>query len=220
MRGILVALGENDCETLTRATLGQPVNAWSSLAFSVVGLAVVAWAWSSFGRERHFRIVYGLALAATGVGSFLYHGPQGAGSGFLHDVSFLVAVVVLITANTFTALGWSERRQWTAVVVVSVVVCAVVAAVPTVTNVLTAVAAAALVGSAVLVQRSGAVDRVWFIVSVGALALAVLSFALGRTDSPLCEPGSWAQFHAGWHVMMAVALGAYAVASSTIREQL
>lgn len=51
-------------------------------------------------------------------------------------------------------------------------------------------------------------------VQVAAMALAggAAAYALGRTGSPACDPESWLQPHAAWHVAMAVGLGAWGVA--------
>ena len=51
-----------------------------------------------------------------------------------------------------------------------------------------------------------------------AIAIGGIAFLLGRTGSPLCRPDSLFQWHALWHVLVAVALVAYAYAIS-IRER-
>jgi hypothetical protein len=47
-------------------------------------------------------------------------------------------------------------------------------------------------------------------VGLAAIALGGVAFLLGRTGSPLCNPASLFQWHALWHVLVAVALVAYA----------
>ena len=69
---LLAQLG--DCEAIRGGWLAQPVNAWSSLAFSVVGLAIAMSAGAAMGRERIDRLVFGVLLVATGMGSVLFHG--------------------------------------------------------------------------------------------------------------------------------------------------
>jgi hypothetical protein len=59
--------------------------------------------------------------------------------------------------------------------------------------------------------RSGAVARG---VGLAALAFGGIAFFLGRSGSPLCRPESLFQWHALWHVLVAVALVAYAYAIS------
>lgn len=45
-----------------------------------------------------------------------------------------------------------------------------------------------------------------------ALVSGLTAYALGRTGSPACDPTSLVQPHAAWHVLMAVALGAWGAA--------
>jgi hypothetical protein len=90
----VLALGGSDCETVRDALLGQPVNAVSSLAY-VAGAAVVLW--------RGGPPVPALALAAVGVGSFLYHGPMPAGAEAVHD-----GTIVALAAVT-AAAAWRRR---------------------------------------------------------------------------------------------------------------
>ncbi len=78
----------SDCEAITSGVLGQPVNAVSTIVFLVAGLWVVR-------RGTQARWI-GIALMATGLGSFLFHGPMPPGSEWAHDVSlaWLLAVIV------------------------------------------------------------------------------------------------------------------------------
>jgi hypothetical protein len=48
-------------------------------------------------------------------------------------------------------------------------------------------------------------------IALGALALAGITFLLGRTGSPLCRPQSVMQWHAAWHLLAAAASVAWAV---------
>jgi hypothetical protein len=55
--------------------------------------------------------------------------------------------------------------------------------------------------------------RVGFVRVAGvASALGLGAYALGRTAGPACDPASVLQPHAVWHVLMAVALGAWGTA--------
>jgi hypothetical protein len=105
-------LGAGDCERLIDASLIQPVNAWSSLAYSVVGVALVASIAMARPRERTDQVVFGLLLVATGIGSFLYHGPQSPGAGFVHDITFLAALWFLVLIDAGAALRWRSGAVW------------------------------------------------------------------------------------------------------------
>jgi hypothetical protein len=91
----LLALGGSDCEAVRDAVLGQPANALSSLAY-VVAAAVVVRRGGPRGPA--------LALAAVGVGSFLYHGPMPWGAEAVHNAA-IVALVVLTVAAAWRRRG-------------------------------------------------------------------------------------------------------------------
>jgi hypothetical protein len=92
-----VALGAGDCERLHDGLVAQPVNAASALAYVAVGVWLVGRGLRSHaaGRPRPGPVVFGLAVAAAGVGSVDYHGPGSPAARLLHDGS-LYAVVGLV----------------------------------------------------------------------------------------------------------------------------
>ncbi|HEY7605217.1 MAG TPA: hypothetical protein VID07_00410 [Actinomycetes bacterium] len=70
-----MALAAGDCERLHDGLIAQPVNTASALAYVAVG----AWL---LGRRQP---VFGLAVAAAGIGSLDYHGPGSPAARLLHD---------------------------------------------------------------------------------------------------------------------------------------
>lgn len=197
----------SDCELRDDWFLEQDLNAWSSLAYVVAGL-LLAW---EVHRSRLPRAAYGLAavVAAEGVGSLLYHGAAGDLSQFLHDVP-------LIGALAFVA-GWHVGRLRDRADAGSLVGLAVGLAVssvlwavaPEATNVTAAVAVVVIVGASLLARRrSMAGVWSWPLLAFGAVAVAL--WGLGTPDSPVCEADSWAQPHAGWHVLTAIVALAWA----------
>ena len=217
MHALTIALGESDCESIGDGFLAQPVNALSSLTFSVVGLALLTWAGKAQATERAVRYTFVVAMIATGIGSFLYHGPQTAGSGFLHDITFLVALLIVAVANVSTWLQWPSSRLWGVFAALGVTAAVVLAVFPSVTNVLTGISVLILVTGDVGMHRLGGIDGRWYGVALGALAIALIFFLVGRTGSPLCDPDTVLQGHGAWHVFSAVFLGAYAVATGAVR---
>jgi len=216
-RLLYAALGESDCEELGSGFLAQPVNAVSSLAFSVFGLAIIAWARSAPGLERTIRTWFGWLMVATGVGSFLFHGPQWPGAHFLHDITFLAAVVFVLTFNVVAAKGWNPRLGWIGFFATTVGAAVVLLIAPSSTNALTVIAVAGLVASEVVVHRVGGVDGRWYATALVLLVLALAGNAAGRTGSALCDPESVFQAHGAWHVLAAGFLTAYFVATAGVR---
>jgi hypothetical protein len=88
-----------DCEAIGDSFLGQPINSITTLAFLIA--AGIVW---HTGRRW-----VALALAGTGVGSFLFHGPMPSYAQMSHDITLwlLVAVVVASIVIEFRSTG-----QW------------------------------------------------------------------------------------------------------------
>lgn len=194
--GAASVLGGSDCEAIADGLLAQPVNAVSSLAYVVAGVAIVARR-SLAGHRR--TVITGWLVIGVGVSSILYHGPGPSGVAFVHDA----AIAAL--------LGW--LAAWRHPTLAGPGVVAVVGAVATADAVapdsggliLVAVGAVAAIAVAVaVVERDPPPGR---LVAIGALLAAAAPCAvLGRTGGPWCQPGSLLQPHAAWHVLTAAAV--------------
>ncbi|MGI9667579.1 MAG: ceramidase domain-containing protein [Acidimicrobiia bacterium] len=217
LTAISTALAESDCEAIDSGWLAQPVNAITSLAFSVVGVAIVVWSRRATGAERRFRTVLGVLLVATGIGSFLYHGPQPIGSQLAHDVTFLAALALIAAADLRAGLRLSEWTQWVGTAAFAIIAAVVTSVTPEATNVFTGLATVGVIASHFVVRRNGPIDSRALTFAVSMLAIALLFFLVGRTDGPLCDSGSVLQGHGAWHVFSALAIGAYAVATAPAR---
>lgn len=183
---------EVDCERIGTGWLGQPVNSLTSLIFVAAG-AIIA------GR-RPERAWVGVAVAATGVGSFLFHGPMPAGSQLAHDVSLAWLLATVPAVGT----------RWDRWVILPglAVLGAFLAISPSLADPLF-IALTALV-IIVLLRR----DRSF--ATIGPLALLVTSALVGRlgaTGWPLCDPDSIIQPHGLWHLGAAVAVTWWALAA-------
>ena len=87
-----------DCEAVVHSFWGQPTNTVTTLAFVIGGIVIIG---------ATDRVWLGRAMIATGVGSFLFHGPMPVGAQEAHDVTlwFLVAVAVVSIARDWRATG-------------------------------------------------------------------------------------------------------------------
>ena len=212
-------LGIGDCEALGDGWLLQPVEAWTSLAYTLVGIVVIVSARRAAPAERAMRIAFGVLMAATGVGSFLYHGPQSAGAGFVHDVTFLATLWFVALMDPASSYGIRRRTAWLAFGAVGATISLLLILIPSSTNVLTGIAVVALVLSDVLMHRVGGIDGRWYATALTLLAMSLLFNVLGRSTASTCDPDSLLQFHALWHVLSAGALGAYFVSMTVPRNQ-
>jgi len=213
----IVAIGESDCETIGSGLLAQPVNTVSSLAFAVFGLVVLFSVSRASGRERTARIGFGLVMVATGLGSVLFHGPQGFPSKFLHDVTFILAILFIAVSSLSGIRSWSARLMWSVYGGVSLLVAALLLIWPAGTNLLGGIAVLVLVGTDVLAHRFRSVRMRWWAGALIAMAVAVAFYVGGRTGGPLCDSDSLFQGHALWHVLSAAALWAYFEATTPVR---
>jgi hypothetical protein len=187
------ALGAGDCEAWGHGLLGQPTNALTSLAFVAAGVRLARRArttTTAVGRPPRPPHVFAALLAATGVGSFAYHGVGGAPSRWLHDLSLYALLGTVACEET--------RHRWTT------------------RSSVTAPAAGGHDrhgggGPRSSTRRVGPAeaDRSRSVVAAG-LVVAPLAYLLGRTASPACRPTSAWQWHGVWHVAAAVTAAAWA----------
>jgi hypothetical protein len=178
-----------DCESAVGPLLGQPANALSTLAFAVAGGLVA-------GRTTTPWVGY--ALMATGVGSFLFHGPMPPYAEWAHDVT--LAWLLLVVAGV--GRSWERQTHLPGLVVLG----ALFAVWPAVADP-TAVALSVVAASLLLLG-----DRSWGtlgpVLLLGAVAIVG---RLGATGGPLCDPDSLLQPHALWHVGSAAAVAWWAL---------
>lgn len=176
-----------DCEFIRPEWWGQPVNTATTVAF-LLAAGVVLW--------RSRRVWATAAIALTGVGSFLFHGPMPVWSEWAHDVSLAwVIVLVGLTGTRFEKLG-----TWPALLGLSLLFAALPASADPIAVVLTA-------GAVILVIRQQ--TRNVGLALVGLTAGAIVG-RLSATGGPWCRPDSWLQGHGLWHL---AAAGAVAVIS-------
>lgn len=209
------ALGSSDCEELGDGWSAQPVNAATSSAYVAVGLVVVAAvAVAVVFRpvDRVRAVVYGASVAAIGVGSVLFHGPQPAGSQLAHDLPILLTAWFIVVHDVRLVGGWRHRDlSWWAAGATAATAAAVVG--NGAVALLTGVAVAAIVVLEFVIAhrglrpRSGSSERRTLVAIVVVAAVAAAAWLLGRTDSPLCDPDDVVQMHGLWHLLSATVFG-------------
>ena len=181
-----------DCEAIGIGLFRQPINSVTTLAFVVAGLWIAG--------VRPDRRWVGAALTATGLGSFLFHGPMPAGAEWAHDVTLAWLLVVVAGAGT----RWERTTQVPGLVALAVLFALFPAAGdPT---------AVAIVVVAVVVRiRIDRTPHTW-----GALTLLAATAIVGRlgaTGGPLCNPESLIQPHGLWHLGAAASVTWWALAT-------
>lgn len=178
-----------DCELIGQSFLGQPVNSITTVAFLVAG--AVLW-------PRHRLRWIAAGLVATGIGSFLFHGPMPAGSEWAHDVS-LAWLILLVAGLGRPWEGWARLPGLVALGVTF-------ALLPAWAD---PMAVAFTIVALVLIVRDDRSQRT--IAPLALLAGSALVGRLGATGGPWCDPTSTFQLHGVWHIAAAVVVAWWAL---------
>ena len=187
-----------DCEAIGAGFLGQPVNALTTLGFVVAGVLVMA-----LRPERRW---VGIALVATGFGSFLFHGPMPPGNEWAHDVTLTWLIVVVAGSGT-------RVERYTRLPALAAIG-AIFALAPALADPMGVAIAIVAVASILRGRNYPALPP---LLLLGAVAIFG---RLGATGGPLCDPESLFQPHGVWHLGAAVAVAWWALgtpAPSSIR---
>lgn len=216
-----------DCEQIVSGFLGQPTNAVSSLAFLVSGALILIVALRGDRATRAALIVLAIAVVANAVGSFARHGPDPSWAQWAHDAAILAVLLFVAVHALAQRRGWRSTVEIGAYALGLVAVGLGLAAIHGASDPFAGtLAAGAVVGEIATVSgdrraRSSSAGRSRTVargVGIIAIALGGVAFLLGRTGSPLCRPDSVFQWHALWHVLVAISLVAYAYALSVRPE--
>ncbi len=207
-------LGETDCEEIGEGLLNQPVNTLSSGVYTVFGAWLIWHALRRRSDETSVEVFFGLALASVGIGSVAFHGPAPPGARLLHDLTIVAPLAVIAARSVGELSGWDSRRVIGAALGTIIIVGVVTGLVPDLGIIAAGLVGAGAVITGVLVHRAGRrrfsrrANRLLAVVVV-IVALAGVINVLGRTGGPICDPDSYFQGHAVWHVLTAGALTFY-----------
>ena len=182
-----------DCEAIGQGLLGQPTNSITTFAFVAAGIWLIT---------RADRRWVGLALIATGFGSFLFHGPMSLGAEWAHDVT--LGWLLLVVAGTGTK--WEVLTHLPGLLALA----ALFAVFPAAADPVAVTIAVVAVVIRIRLDRS---THTWGALSL--LAVTALIGRLGATGWPLCDPNSLLQTHGLWHLGAAGAVVWWATASAS-----
>jgi hypothetical protein len=182
-----------DCEAIGPGWLGQPVNSLTTLAFIVAGVLVLV--------ARPDRRWVGTALAATGAGSLLFHGPMPPWSEWAHDVT--LAWLLLVIAGTGTR--WERQTHLPGLAGLALLFAVAPVSADPLAVVLSVVAVLSIL------RRDRSPATVWPMTLIGA---AAIFGRLGASGGPLCDPDSLLQLHGIWHLAAAAGVAWWALATT------
>jgi predicted membrane channel-forming protein YqfA (hemolysin III family) len=125
---------------------------------------------------------------------------------------------VIAARNLGVLAKWGRKRVMGSALATIVVVGAVMALAPDLGNALTGVVGVAAVVTEVIVYRAGHRRFSRRLARLLSAIVLLLAFAgiinvLGRTGGPICDPDSYFQGHAVWHLLTAAAFMVYGYAA-------
>lgn len=184
-----VMITHDDCEMVVDGFLRQPLNSLTALALVIAGLLVLT-------RTRMAWVGWG--LIATGIGSFIFHGPMPSWGEWIHDVT--LAWLILMIAGI--GRPWEKATRLPGLVTL----CVLLAFAPGMGDPLAAGLTVVGVINLLAHDRSGrTLGPLMFLAAVAILG------RMGSTDGPWCTPESVWQLHGLWHVGAATAVAWWAL---------
>jgi dihydroceramidase len=202
------------CEAIGSGTVVQPSNAWSSLAFVLVGLLIAHNTAKPSGREYTnrmacepaYRRLYGYALVAIGLGSYFYHSSLSF-AGQVCDMSGMYWLITFaLLYGVARSLALRPTMVVTAYLVLNTALLGFQVAFPDLRRYVFGLLLLVLVGIEIRHYRGPGVviQNKWLWRAVGTMALAFVVWVLDKTKLT-CSPSSIVQGHAIWHLLSATA---------------
>jgi hypothetical protein len=195
------------CEAIRSHGVKQPANAWSSLAFVVVAVMVLArWARRppSNGKAA-YPLVYAFALTVVGFGSAYFHATLSFRGQFADVLGMYLVATFALLYSIDRLRPLSGKALVTGYVATNAVLAMLLYWVPVVRRVVFALLIVAVLFVEILIRRkehASATRHLSIAAAIMGLAFVVWILDFTRT---LCRPESWIQGHAVWHILGAVA---------------
>lgn len=206
------------CEALRDGLIRQPINALSSLAFPLAGLAML-WrapkiepgARARFRRDKRIHVAWALCCIFLGPASVVYHATFLALPGLFDDIAMIVWMSLFAAYHAGRAFAWKGIRilatfalmaaTFFALAVTSLLVAPQINGPHHVTEAAAGIAILSPVLSYLRHGFPGWRSEAWLVAAVGTFAFAFFTFVRSSTGGPWCVPASWLQGHAVWHVL-------------------
>lgn len=210
------------CELPSGKLIKEPINTWSNFGFILVGL-MIAWHMmcgsfnannNFFTRKPFISILFSSLVVCLGPCSMAKHASNTQIGGELDMVSMNLLCAFLIAYGTqrFFYMG---IVYFISVFVLGAIVCEWISQlqhyIPIVKSPNNLIFAVFVILSIImevliiLLQQSN-IQKRWGVWCLATFAISFLIWNLSITGAPLCNPQSWFQGHALWHILDAVAL--------------
>lgn len=195
------------CEAIRSEGIKQPANTWSSLAFVVVAAFVlIRWARKPSADRAAYPLVYAFALIVVGLGSAYFHATLSFRGQFADVLGMYLVATFALLYGIDRLRGLSGAALASAYIAMNVVLAMLLYWVPVVRRVVFALLIVAVLFVEILIRRKrghgSATRHLWIAAAIMGFAFIVWILDFTRV---LCNPDSWIQGHAVWHVLGAVA---------------
>jgi len=193
------------CEAIRSDGIKQPANTWSSLAFVVVAVLVLA-RYAKRPSKGAYSLLYVLALIVVGLGSAWFH----ATLTFRAQFADVLGMYLIATFALLYSIGRLRPLSSTALLSGYIATNAVLAMLlywhPVVRRFVFALLLVAALSIEVIIRRRNGPESSTRHLSKAAaiMGVAFIIWILDFTRA-LCRPESWIQGHAAWHILGAVA---------------
>jgi hypothetical protein len=220
--GEFIGVGDEFCERMHPGLIKQPANTWSNLAFVFTGL-FMAWSLAAgkfsvnhntLTQSRFYAIFFSCLTVLLGPGSMALHATGTDIGGFCDMLSmYLIA--------SFT-LAYASRRlfmlnPWHFILIFSVVLISCIWAdgrrdIHIIFGFFGDTAFAFYIGLTILFEILNILVRKlhhvawWAWISFGTLMLSFFIWGMSLTGNSWCDPDSWIQGHAVWHILDALSI--------------
>jgi hypothetical protein len=204
------------CEAVHRGTIAQPANTWSSFGFVLVGLLVIRQSGEEvllrrlnpMASRRAYPLLYGIVLILLGLGSAFYHASLTFAGQFvdLMGMYLLACFILLYNVSRLTALN--AKTFVLAYLALNLVLAYVLLEFPALRRYIfgAIIIAALLPEYRVRMQKKLQINGFFLQAAWWTLVVAFTIWTLDITKI-LCNPNSWLQGHALWHILGALAAG-------------
>ncbi len=189
----------------------EPSNAWSSMAYVVVGLIMAV----SARRDGIVGITIAAAQIMIGLGSFFFHGTGTFAGEVVDQIGMFMLSALVLCASLAQARGWSPQRTVSRYIVIVVASTAAILLVrPLGIPIFAAQLSVGLGWQIALWRRAEGEVRNDYAIFFRALGVFLVSFSIWLTDITglVCDPHNHlVTGHAIWHVLNAVCVWRLAV---------
>lgn len=193
------------CETTLCSWISEPANTWSNLLYMVFAVIIIA----QNGKDSRYELRWmGPAMFLMGLFSLVYHASNNYLTQLFDFIGMYLLVFWMLVINLRRAALIERSRQTPVFVAMSLIGTGLVHVLYLAEIKFQLIVAAAALGIVItefLAQKVRKVPLINFGIGLGFLTVAQLA-SLADGTRLYCEPDSWLQGHAVWHILAAIGL--------------